>query len=320
MGIIFCPKCKGKVSKARKDCFHCGYLLSEMKVCPDCGEDVIADALDCPECGYPFGEKDFEIKNGVLVKYKGEGRNIIIPNSVTSIGSFAFRSCDSLTSIEIPDSVERIGRGAFRNCTSLTSVTIGDSVTSIWNDAFYGCDSLTSITIGDGVTSIYSNAFNATAYYNNSANWENKVLYIGKYLIKAKETIEECKVKEGTLVIANLAFRNCRSLTSITIGDSVTSIGEGAFSCCKSLTSVTIGDSVTSIGFSAFSSCTSLTSIEIPYSVTSIGEGAFLSCRSLTSINFNGTKEQWDAITKGSFWKDNVPATYVTCSDGTVKL
>ena len=75
-----------------------------------------------------------------------------------------------------------------------------------------------------------------------------------------------------------------------------------------------------SIGEDAFQNCTSLTSIEIPDSVTSIGEDAFYRCTGLTSITFEGTVDQWNAITKGPSWNNDVPATEVTCSDGTVPL
>ena len=80
------------------------------------------------------------------------------------------------------------------------------------------------------------------------------------------------------------AFSHCTSLTSVTIPDSVTSIGEYAFSSCTSLTSVTIPDSVTSIGNNAFYNCTSLTSVTIGNSVTSIGHGAFTRCTSLKEV------------------------------------
>jgi hypothetical protein len=84
--------------------------------------------------------------------------------------------------------------------------------------------------------------------------------------------------------IGSSAFSGCTSLTSVEIGDSVTSIGSSAFYNCDSLTSVVIPDSVTSIGNGTFSSCNSLTSIQIPDSVVSIGDLAFSECTSLTSI------------------------------------
>ena len=79
-------------------------------------------------------------------------------------------------------------------------------------------------------------------------------------------------------------FIECTGLTSVTIGNSVTSIGDGAFFGCTGLTSVTIPNSVTSIGERAFGYCHGLTSITIPNSVTSIGTGAFYECTGLTSV------------------------------------
>ena len=186
----------------------------------------------------------------------------IIPSdgSVTSIGSWAFSGCSSLTSITIPDSVTSIGNQAFYRCAGLTSITIPDSVTSIGGYAFSECSSLTSVTIGDGVTSIGGSAFSECS------------------------SLTSITIPDSVTSIGNQAFYRCAGLTSITIPDSVTSIGGYAFSECSSLTSVTIGDGVTSIGGSAFSSCTSLTSITIPDSVTSIGGSAFDGCSSLTSV------------------------------------
>jgi hypothetical protein len=88
--------------------------------------------------------------------------------------------------------------------------------------------------------------------------------------------------------IGDHAFYNCESLTSITIPDGVTSIGDSAFEYCESLTTITISDGVTSIGDYAFSDCDSLTTITIPNSVTSIGDSAFEYCEKLTDVTFNG--------------------------------
>jgi len=100
----------------------------------------------------------------------------------------------------------------------------------------------------------------------------------------SRSSITSVTISDGVTSIGNYAFYNCSSMTSVTIPNSVTSIGERAFFRCSSLTSVTIGNSVTSIEDYAFEWCSSLTSVTIPNSVTSIGEGAFLGCSSLTSV------------------------------------
>lgn len=100
----------------------------------------------------------------------------------------------------------------------------------------------------------------------------------------------------------------------------VTSIGYNAFKGSTSLTSVIFGNSLDTIGNYVFENCTGLTSMTIPNSATSIGEGAFINCRNLTSITYTGTITQWNAITKGSYWHNNVPATVVHCTDGDAQI
>ena len=208
--------------------------------------------------------------------------NIVIPNTVTIIGSSAFHDCDSLTSVTIGDSVTSIGDSAFKWCSSLTSVTIGDSVTSIGSSAFYDCNSLTSVTIPNSVTSIGSDAFRSCDSLT-SVTIPNSVTSIGSY-----------------------AFDDCDSLTSVTIGNGVTSIGSYAFYGCDNLTSVTIPNSVTSIGSSAFDDCDSLTSVTIGNSVTSIGSWAFKYCDSLTSVYYDGDIASWCNISFGDYYANPV--------------
>ena len=232
----------------------------------------------------------------ILVAYHGTNTELALASYITKINQYAFYNCTGLTSIKIPDSVTSIGSWAFRGCTGLTSVTIPGSVTSIGSGTFYNCSELTNVAIPDRVTSIGSNAFEGCTGLT-SITIPDRVKSIGSW-----------------------AFRGCTGLTSIKIPDNVTSIGSGTFSGCTGLTSIKIPDSVTSIGSTAFYGCTGLTSVTIPDSVTSIGDSAFFYCTGLTSIEFNGTKEQWNAISKGNYWNYSVPATQVSCTDEPISI
>ena len=249
--------------------------------------------------------------------------SVTIPNSVTSIGSSAFYNCSGLTSVTIPNSVTSIGRYAFEDCSGLTSVTIPNSVTSIGDYAFYYCSVLTSVTIPNSVTSIGSSAFSGCSgltkvnylgtvdkwveidfkYSNSNPTYYAKDLYINNelltdvkittadsiknYAFSGYSGLTSVTIGNSVTSIGEDAFYNCSGLTSVTIGNSVTSIGEDAFYNCSGLTSVTIGNSVTSIGDEAFYNCSGLTEVTIPNSVTSIGSSAFSNCSGLTSVIWN---------------------------------
>ena len=209
--------------------------------------------------------------------------SIEIPDSVTSIGEGAFSYCTGLTSIEIPDSVTSIGNSAFAYCYDLTSIVIPESVTSIGEEAFLACISLTSIEIPEGVTSIGDQAFQY-CYDLTSIEIPEGVTSIGDYAFFECSSLASIEIPEGVTSIGDYAFFECSSLASIEIPEGVTSIGDYVFGNCSSLTSIKIPNSVTSIGDLTFFYCSSLTSIVIPESVISIGFGAFSDCTSLTSI------------------------------------
>ena len=233
--------------------------------------------------------------NGVIVEtpwgdYATDISYVVLDDGVTSIGDLAFGGCSSLTSITIPDSVTSIGQSAFIDCSSLTSITIPGSVTSIGQSAFSRCSSLISVTISEGVTSIWGYAFSDCSSLT-SITIPNSVTTIGA------DTFENCNNLETagpigggynielgwTTYIPKSVFMYNSSLTSVTIPEGVTSIGDSAFFYCSSLTSITIPDSVTSIGKHAFSGCTGLTSVIIPNGLKSIGAEAFLGC-GVTSV------------------------------------
>ncbi len=244
------------------------------------------------------------LSNGAKLYLKGKlVTKLVIPDTVTEINVNAFRCCTSLTSVIIPDSVTSIGSSAFRDCTSLASITISDSVTSIGSYAFYGCTGLTEINFN--ATAMKDLSKDNYVFYNAGKNGKGITVNIGSNVAKipaylfypynasSSPKIIRVKFEEGSVCksIGECAFV-CTSLTSITIPDSVTSIGNSAFASCASLTSITIGEGVTSMGTSAFYNCTSLASITIPDSVTSIGRDAFEGCKSLKSVTFK-SKTGW---------------------------
>ena len=264
--------------------------------------------------------------------------SITIPDSVTSIGDGAFYNTawynnqpnglvyagkvaykykgtmPSNTSIVLKEGTLSIVFSAFRGCTGLTSVTIPDSVTSIGNYAFEGCTRLTSITGPAEIVITVVKQASPTSFVVSITSGTS----IGSKTFRGCTGLKSVTIGNSVTSIGNSAFDGCTGLKSVTIGNSVTSIGNSAFDGCTGLTSITIGNGVTSIGDYAFYGCSKLMAITIPDSVTSIGDGVFKGCTSLTSITFNGTTAQWKAISKGSEWNKNVPATDVYCTDGAI--
>jgi hypothetical protein len=207
--------------------------------------------------GASSSSTDFDIKNGVLEKYKGKGGNVVIPYGVTVIGMCAFEVRNDILSVFIPDSVITIGDGAFTNCRKLLSVFIPNSVSSIGDSAFWNCKSLVSVSIPGSVTTIMKRTFSGC------------------------ESLASVSIPDSVAYIGEGAFSACSNLVSLSLPEGLTFIGKGAFYSCTSLTSVSIPNSVTTIEDFAFMKCTNLINVAMPERFTSIRDKIFVGCKNI---------------------------------------
>ncbi|MBO5809321.1 MAG: leucine-rich repeat domain-containing protein [Bacteroidales bacterium] len=199
-------------------------------------------------------------------------QNTLIPNTVTSIGEYAFYVCNNLTSIEIPNSVTSIKYAAF--CASgLINVEIPSSVTTIENGVFATCPNISSITVEDG-NPIYDSRNNCNAIIETATN---------RLISGCQNTI----IPNTVTSIGYYAFWGCSKLTSIEIPNSITSIDAWAFGYCDNLTNITFEEDsqLESIEHQdVFSYCSSLRTIELPSSINFIGSYTFFACSNLETI------------------------------------
>lgn len=240
--------------------------------------------------GYCGDYATWRIENGTLIiagngamyeatpgwsEYKKQINSVIINDGITNIPDSAFENARNLKNVIIPDSVTSIGYDAFGDCSALTSVMFGENsqLTRIGNYAFSDCSSLTSITIPESAE------------------------YIGFSAFSGCSSLTSITIPDGVTSIMSATFSGCSSLTSVTIPDSVKTLDREVFSGCSSLESVTIGDGVKTISDKAFYNCTKLKTVYIGSSVKSVGEMAFAACTNITDVYYNGTQEQWNAIT-----------------------
>lgn len=217
---------------------------------------------------------DKSLKCLIAYPVRGESSSYNIPQGITSIGNYAFANCTSLSSVSIPNSVTSIGDKAFYLCFSLTAMSIPDSVVQIDGNPFGHCSSLESFSV--------------------SPNQPYFAAVDGVLFRKADKTL--------------IAYPASKEASVYNIPQGISAIGDFAFSSCYSLTSVSIPDSVVSLGDSAFAHC-SLTTLFIPDSVTSIGKNAFYGCPDFTlSLPRNSYAAEYAKA-------NNIPYTYPDAND-----
>ena len=173
--------------------------------------------------------------------------SVTIPQSVTSIGDYAFSHCEKMDSLTINDATTSIGSWAFDECYKLTTLSLGKNITTIGDDAFYYCIELESVTIPQSVTSIGNDAFGQC------------------------HDLQSLTIKDAATSIGHRAFLGCTSLATISLGENIKTIGNYAFASCTciDLTNVTIPENVTTIRPGTFRYCTHLEYIMLPAGLTS---------------------------------------------------
>ena len=263
-----------------------------------------------------IGDNVKHIPANIFDGYSGLSRTLIIPDSVFSIGSDAFRDCSGLDTIIIGRAVSSMGQRAFSYCSNLRTVIFNaDSCTSMFSgsyytnyDVFYGCDSLISLIIGSNVKIIPEYAF-------RGRNLSGKLIipdalsYIGQYAFNGCTGLDSLVIGNAVAYIGQYAFYNCTGLTGTLYLPNVDTIGYRAFYNCGGINSLILGEGVKYIGGQSFYNCNSLTGmLNIPNSVTNIGGGAFYGCTSFgTLVIGRGVA----AIGSDAF-KNCIGLTYVT--------
>lgn len=273
--------------------------------------------------------EDFEINNGVLIKYNGNATELTVPRgAVNAIGEGAFRDNHEIRIVVIPEGVKSIGKGVFARCFSLEQVIIPESVETIGDSAFSECYSLRSIKLPAGFRSpektgvgsnIESMLFRCGNLKSIAVSGENPLLYVdGNCLISRDKKIllkgcADSVIPADVTEIGRSAFSYCRWLERADIPCGVRVIGSGAFYACSGLEHVNIPDSVTEIGGEAFFA-TALREVFVPDSVRTIGKDAFWS-RSLEDLSLPLHLRDADIGFVGSFRGEIVEDVDVSSED-----
>ena len=239
---------------------------------------------------------------GLLVKAIASGGftnyeyllDIRMPAGIEAIGNNAFNGCDDLHSVYLPDNLETIGAGAFLLCPSLTTIEISPS-----NQAFVVVDDVL-FTKDMQKLVLYPAGSTSTSYEIGST-----VKEIGYGAFSYCYFLESVTISNSVETIGERAFYWSANIASIVIPNSVTSVGIYAFSDCYGLESVTIGTGIDTISAYMFNWCNDLSSVIIPANITTIGYGAFSDCHELMSVYIERPYSPGDSIFGASFMFNN---------------
>ena len=192
----------------------------------------------------------------------GTLKTVIIEEGVINTGQYAFRNCNSITSVTVEgNTFKRVDYGSFNGCTSLETAVFPNSLEKIDSVAFHSCKKLKSVELGNSLKTIENLAF---------------ILC---------EKLEDIEIPSTVTKIGNQAFYHCSLIENIVIPEGVTKLGTYTFGHCAKLKSIQLPESLTEIGDTCFYACKSLESITIPKAVTKFGSNPFSCCSNLKNIN-----------------------------------
>lgn len=246
---------------------------------------------------------------------------VTIPESVTNIGDNAFDFCEVLSNVVLPDALEIIGRYAFGNCDSLKTIVIPNNVTEIGDRAFQSCHSLSSVTLPDGLKSIKERTFHQ-CYALEAITLPANLETIEADAFSSCDSLKTIIIPDKITSIERYTFYGCKSLSSVTLPSGLKSINEWAFQGCSVLESIVLPNSLESLGNGAFAGCSKLSSIVIPEGVKDISNYCFEYCRSLAEITISEGVERIGSYSFqdcDSIKTVNLPSTLKTLSDWSFK-
>lgn len=236
--------------------------------------------------------------------YRKNLSEIAIPSSVTAIGSYAFANCENLKTIEVSESVKSIQSCVFKSCVSLTKAT-WRTLVSVPDSAFEGCSALTDVKLSN-VTKIGERAFSGCIGLKEII-LPQSLTEIGEYAFN-KTALSSITLPQSIDKVGNGWFLGCKYLETVNFDGKIKEIGESAFSGCISLKNIEIPSSVVSIGNAAFSGCSALSEVLFNEGLKAIGEEAFSACKSLSNVQWPLSLEE---IGRCAFAGTSFPEIYV---------
>ena len=272
-----------------------GKIVDNIRYKEQFGANIVAHSVVDGKCVIEFDAPITKIPANAFYYKNSLTGSLVIPNSVTEIGNYAFGYCTGFNgTLTLSNKLETIGSNAFSNCSSLTGdLVIPNSVTEIGEKAFYNCTGFNgTLTLSNKLETIGELAFNGCTGFTGSLKLPSSLTDIGNGAFVICKSFTSLELSNALSVIPRSAFRGCEGLSgSLVIPDGVKEIGASAFSGCTGFDgTLTLSNKLETIGVLAFGVCTGFTgSLTLPSSVTTIGESAFIRCQSFTKLELPNT-------------------------------